>query len=94
MPTNNPDAIKATYRTVLSHFVAHGRAPHYSELARSLGVPLDRARELQRETANAGPVAGCWMAHDTDHIESWAPFSNVPTHFAISVDGEHRWFGQ
>lgn len=94
MNTTKPDAIKLTYQAVLGHFIEHGRAPHYSELARLLDVPLDKARELQRETAGAGPVAGCWMAHDTDHIESWAPFSNVPTHFRISVDDQHRWFGQ
>ena len=94
MSASKADSIKSTYNAVLTHFVEHGRAPHYSELARSLNVPLDKARELQRETAAAGPVAGCWMAHDTDHIESWAPFSNVPTHFRISVDGIQRWFGQ
>ena len=94
MSTSKSGTIKSTYHTVLTHFITHGRAPHYSELARSLDVPLDKARELQRETAGAGPVAGCWMAHDTDHIESWAPFSSVPTHFKISVDGVQRWFGQ
>ena len=94
MSTSTSGTIKATYRTVLAHFIEHGRAPHYSELARALDVSIDKARELQRETAGAGPVAGCWMAHDTDHIESWAPFSNVPTHFKISVDGVQRWFGQ
>ncbi|MBI4885271.1 MAG: hypothetical protein HY826_14580 [Actinobacteria bacterium] len=94
MSVSKADNIKSTYNAVLRHFVEHGRAPHYSELASSLRVPLDKARELQRETAGAGPVAGCWMAHDTDHIESWAPFSNVPTHFRVSVDGVQRWFGQ
>lgn len=94
MSTSKSGTIKATYRTVLTHFIEHGRAPHYSELAQALDVPIDKARELQREAAGAGPVASCWMAHDTDHIESWAPFSNVPTHFKISVDGMQRWFGQ
>lgn len=94
MKASRAESIKLTYRAVLDHFVQHGRAPHYSELARTLGVPLDDARELQRETADAGPVGGCWMAHDTDYIESWAPFSNVPSHFRISVDGQQRWFGQ
>ena len=51
-------AIKDAYREILSHFVEHGRAPHYSELAGALGVSIDEARHLQRDTAEAGPVAG------------------------------------
>ena len=88
------DPIKSAYTEILRHFVEHGRAPHYSELAQSLELSLDDARELQRDTAGASPVDGCWLTHDSDYIESWAPFSNVPTHFRISVDGIDRWFGQ
>ena len=52
------------------------------------------AREVQRATVEAAPLASCWLAHDTDYIESWAPFSNVPTHYLISVDGIQKWYGQ
>ena len=31
---------------------------------------------------------------ETDHTETWAPFSNVPTPHLISVGGEQRWFAQ
>ena len=86
--------IQRAFTTILEHFVAAGRAPHYTELADTLGIGLDTARELQRETAEAAPAATCWLAHDTDHIESWAPFSNVPTHFLLSVDGVQKWYGQ
>jgi hypothetical protein len=78
----------------LSHFVSSGRALHYSELADVLDVGLEEARELQRAAADAAPVAGYWLSRDTDFIESWAPFSNVPTHYLISVDGVSRWYGQ
>jgi len=91
---SSTDSIKSAYTEILRHFLEHGRAPHYSELARSLELSIDDARELQRDTAEAGPVDGCWLTHDSDYIESWAPFSNVPTHFRISVDGIDRWFGQ
>lgn len=71
-----------------------GRAPHYIELADALNIGVQEAREVQRSAVEASPVAGCWLAHDTDHIESWAPFSNVPTQYLISVDGLQKWYGQ
>ena len=40
------------------------------------------------------PIPGCWLAHDTDLIESWAPFSNLPTHYLVSVDGVQKWYAQ
>jgi hypothetical protein len=88
------EQIKGAYTHVLGHLVKHGRAPHYSEISSHLGITPDEARELQRDTAEAGPVAGCWLATDTDHVESWAPFSNVPSNYWVSVDGVQRWYGQ
>jgi hypothetical protein len=87
--------LQKAYTTILRHFVATGRAPHYVELASSLDVGINAARELLRETARtASPVGGSWLSQDTDNIESWAPFSNVPTHYLISVDGVQKWYGQ
>ena len=82
------------FTAILEHFVAAGRAPHYCELADALGVGMEEAREVQRSAVDASPMASCWLAHDTDHIESWAPFSNVPTQYLISVDGIQKWYGQ
>ena len=73
-------------------FVAQGRAPHYSELASVLGTSPLEALEAQREAAAAG--IGGWFEPDTDYIASWAPFSNIPTHHRISVDGGQRWSAQ
>ena len=87
--------LQRAYTTILKNFVDTGRAPHYSELADLLDIDINAARELQREVAtDAAPVAGSWLAHDTDNIESWAPFSNVPTHYLITVDGVQKWYGQ
>lgn len=86
--------IQRAYTTILEHFVATGRAPHYVELAESLGVTPDEARELQRDTAAAAPIQSAWLSHDTDYIESWAPFSNVPTHVTIKYEGLLKWYGQ
>ena len=88
-------SIQRAYTAILQHFVATGRAPHYVELADTLDIGINAARELVSETAStASPVGGSWLSHDTDNIESWAPFSNVPTHYLISVDGAQKWYGQ
>ena len=84
--------IQKAYTAVIKHFIRTGRAPHYTELAETLGLKPDEARELQRETAAA--AVACWLVQDTDYIESWAPFSNVPTHYRVTVAGEQKWFGQ
>jgi hypothetical protein len=86
--------IQKAYTSVLEHFIEHGRAPHYVELAHTLDIEIDESRVLIRDTAAAAPIASCWLSHDTDYIESWAPFSNVPTHLKITIDGEQKWFGQ
>jgi hypothetical protein len=92
---SDPTIIQRAYTTILQHFVDTGRAPHYGELAEMIDVDINAARELQREVAiSASPIGGSWLSHDTDHIESWAPFSNVPTHHLITVDGEQKWYGQ
>ena len=88
------ELVQSAYTHILEHFIRNGRAPHYTELGGILGLVPDRARELQREAAAASPVGGSWMSRDTDYIESWAPFSNVPTHHLISVDGVQKYYGQ
>jgi len=88
-------SIQRAYTAILQHFVATGRAPHYVELADTLDIGINAAREFVSETAStASPVGGSWLSHDTDNIESWAPFSNVPTHYLISVDGAQKWYSQ
>ena len=80
------------YTTIVDHFIRTGRAPHYTELASLTGVSPDEARELQRAAATS--AMGSWLAPDTDYISSWAPFSNIPTQYRVSVDGERKWYGQ
>ena len=84
--------VQRTYTSIMQHFVDTGRAPHYAELARIMGVSPDEARDLQREAAQGG--VGCWFVQDTDYIESWAPFYNVPTPYRVTVNGEQKWYGQ
>ena len=86
--------VQSAFTTILAHLVETGRAPHYGELADALDLNMEQAREVQRAAVAASPIAGYWLAHDTDHIESWAPFSNVPTQYLISVGGVQKWYGQ
>lgn len=84
--------VQRAYTAVLDHFIRTGRAPHYTELAATLGLRPEEARQVQRKAA-ASAVA-CWFVKDTDYIESWAPFSNVPTHYLVTIEGEQKWYGQ
>ena len=84
--------VQKAYTTILEHFVKTGRAPHYTELAPILKLKPEEARQLYRKTADS--AVACWFVKDTDYIESWAPFSNVPTHYLITVNGEQKWYGQ
>jgi len=80
------------YTTILKHFMQTGRAPHYTELAEALGVTPDEANRQQREAAQAS--VGCWFVEGTDYIESWAPFSNIPTPYLLTIEGQQKWYGQ
>ncbi len=81
------------YHAILSGMVRDGRAPHYTELASELGLSADQAREALHDVAGMG-VPGVWLHPGTDYITSFAPFSNIPTQYLISVEGEQRWYGQ
>ena len=69
--------VQRAYTTILEHFVKTGRAPHFTELVKTLGLTPDEARDLQCETAQVGFGI---LAEGTDYIQSWAPLSNIPTH--------------
>ncbi len=84
--------VQQAYTAVVEHFVKTGRAPHYTELAAILGVQPDEARHVQHKAAESS--IACWFVSDTDYVESWAPFSNVPTHHHVTIKGEQKWYGQ
>lgn len=90
----SPEERQKVHQSVLRHFVETGRAPHYTELAEKLGIGIEKARQIIRETTVENPFLFAWMTPDTDYIGSWAPFSNLPNHHLISVDGVQKWYGQ
>lgn len=82
-----------TYRIIIRHLVETGQAPHYTEIAAELGCPVEEGRSSLHDLIEA-KIPGCWLAPDTDYIASFAPFSNLPTQYRISVEGQQKWFGQ
>lgn len=87
-----PEQVQRAYTAIIKHSIEHGAAPHYTELARTLGVTPDEARELQSEASRAS--VGCWISPDTDYVHSFAPFSNLATQYRVSVEGVQKWYGQ
>ena len=84
--------VQRAYTAVVQQFVKTGRAPHYTELAAILGLPPEEARQVQHKAAESS--VACWFVKDTDYVESWAPFSNVPTHNRVTIKGQQKWYGQ
>ena len=60
--------VQQAYTAVVEHFVKTGRAPHYTELAATLGLRPEEARQAQHEAADTS--IGCWFVRDTDYVES------------------------
>jgi len=88
-----PTLLDHTYNVIITKLVTTGQAPHYSEVASELGVSMEEGLRALQELMAAG-VIGTWLFPDTDYISSFAPFSNLPTQYRISVAGEQKWFAQ
>lgn len=78
------------YHTIMSGFVRDGRALHYTELAMALGLTPREALQAQRDLSASGlPV---WTYPDTDHLAAMSPFSNIPTPYRVTVEGQKKWY--
>ena len=80
------------FASIMHIMVATGQAPHYTELAIELAVPMERGKQLVAGVMSSG-VPG-WVHPGTDYIASFPPFNNQPTQYRVSVDEEQRWFAQ
>ena len=83
-----PELLARVYHTIMS-----GLVRDYTELATELGLSTDEARQALHEIDGRG-VPGFWVRPSTDFVESCAPFSNIPTQYLVSVEGQQRWYGQ
>ena len=87
-----PALMDRMFQRIMRALVETGRAPHYAELARALGVPIDEGRRLLHDVMQAYPIG--WLHPETDYIASFPPLNNLPTQYRITVRGEQRWFAQ
>ncbi|MEJ2672095.1 MAG: hypothetical protein P8168_07825 [Deltaproteobacteria bacterium] len=90
---SSPSLLDKTYHAIMRRLVQTGQAPHYTEIAAELGVSVEEGRSALHNLMSAG-IPGMWLFPDTDYISSFAPFSNLPTQYRITVAGEEKWFGQ
>jgi len=89
---NEPSLLDTTFNIIMRRMVETGQAPHYTEIARELGVPVREGRKALHHLIHSG-IPG-WLYPKTDIIASMAPFNNLPNQFRITIDGQQKWFGQ
>jgi hypothetical protein len=82
-----------TYHIIIQRMIETGQAPHYTEIASQLGIPVEDGRKTLHDLMSVG-IPGVWLFPDTDYISSVAPLSNLPTQYRITIDGKQKWFGQ
>ena len=81
------------FYTIMQSFINTGQAPHYTELARQLGLSMEEGRRVLHDLVDSG-LHSSWLHPDTDDIVSFPPFHNLPNQYRITVDGEQKWFAQ
>ncbi len=81
-----------TFQIIMKRMMETGQAPHFTEIAAEFDVPVEEARTLLHELYSPGFPG--WLFPNTDYIGSFPPFSNLPTQYRISIDGQQKWFGQ
>jgi hypothetical protein len=85
--------LNQAYHIIIQRMIETGQAPHYTEIAAQLGIPAEDGRKVLHDLMSVG-IPGIWLFPDTDYISSFAPLSNLPTQYRITIDGEQKWFGQ
>lgn len=76
---------------IMETFVNTGQAPHYTDIAKAFGTGPDAGKRLLHELMEAG-LGAVWLHSNTDFIVTFGPFSNLPTQYRITVDGQQKWF--
>jgi hypothetical protein len=89
---DKPRALDKTFHMIMKRMVKTGQAPHYTEIAKELGISMAEGRKILHELFS--PRIPGWLSPNTDFIASFAPFNNLPTQFRITIDGQQKWFGQ
>jgi hypothetical protein len=85
--------LSKTFHIIIEWMIATGEAPSYTEIAGELGVSPEEGRKVLRKLFSTLGFPG-WFYPKTDNIASFAPFSNSPNNYRLTVEGEQKWFGQ
>ena len=88
----DPKLMDRAFQRIMRALVETGRAPHYAELGRALGLPVEDGRALLRDVMAAYPIG--WLHPETDYIASFPPLNGLPTQYRVTVRGEQKWFAQ
>jgi len=89
---SNPAQLEKVFQIIMKRMMDTGQAPHFTEIAAGLDVPVEDARQALHALFSPGFPG--WLFPNTDYISSFPPFSNLPTQYRISIDGEQKWFAQ
>ena len=89
---SEPSQLDNAFHIIMKQMVETGVAPHYTELAKELGVSMEEGRKALHDLFNT-QIPG-WLYPNTDLIVSMAPFNNLPTQYLITIDEQQKWFGQ
>ena len=89
---SEPTQSDQVFQIIMQHMVDTGQAPHYTEIAAEMQVPVEEARRALHDLFS--PRFPGWLYPNTDYICSFPPFNNLPTQYRITVDGEQKWFAQ
>ena len=85
------ELLDRSYSAIMRQIVAEASAPHFTELARTLAVELETARQIVHELVAMTPG---WVHPGTDVIASFPPFNLMPTQYRVSIDGRGGWYAQ
>jgi hypothetical protein len=89
---NASNQLDRTFQIIMKRMVETGQAPHYTEIAAELDVPVEEGRKALHQLFSPGFPG--WLLPNTDYIGSFPPFSNLPTQYRITIDGQQKWFAQ
>ena len=86
------NALSKTFHFIMTRLKESGVAPHYTDIAKELGVSMEEGRKTLHDLFGSG-IPG-WLYPESDLIVSFAPFNNLPTQYRITIDGQKKWHGQ
>ena len=89
---SEPSQMDKTFQIIMKRMIETGQAPHYTEIASELDMPMEEARKALHKLFFQGFPG--WLYPNTVLIVSFPTFNNLPTQYRITIDGQQKWFSQ